>query len=488
MKQSSRRSRFQPVEIGKVDGIRTVLEAVPEEMTAFGGAAMLAAVEKKVGLVRALSKLVNDKRLQHLVDHEKFDILLQRACQIGTGFADGIDGDWRTGDPAILMGLDLDPVGGRPGASQETVSRFEGKAVDKRNQESVNGIFIDHFITRQRKRPKLIELDCDGSMMKTYGAQEGSVYRGGKYKHTMYFPLKILCGDWLLATILRRGDKSEAKTILAELQKIVKKLRARWAGVRIKVRMDSAFCSPELVKWLKKERIGYELGLRPTSVLDLYSRAFVEEAQRKFVEEYGEPRFMGKDADKKAQEEHARIRGLPTQERMEEEHAWKRRRTRVVGEFCYQPEKWKKFLNWQEWERVICRCDFTDKGSEVHYVLVSEQYGIPQQIYEEEYCKRGMAEQCIGRFKQTGQRLSAQEFFANQFRLIMYGVGYMLLMHLRDYVCRKLRRADVNTLRKTLMLMPRVVRRTEKKIVLQISESHPHRWEFLDAWRRLTAA
>lgn len=488
MKQSSKRNRFQPVEIGKVNGIRTVVEAIPEEMTAFGGMPMLAAVEKKVGLVEELSKRVNDKRLQHLVDHKKFDILLQRACQIGTGFADGNDCDWLKGDPGILMGLDRDPVGGRPGASQETVSRFESKAVDKKNLESVNGLFTDHFITCQRKRPKLIELDCDGSMMKTYGAQEGSVYRGGKYKHTMYFPLKIVCGDWLLATILRRGDKSEAKTILAELKKIVKKLRARWPGVRIKVRMDSAFCSPELVKWLKKERIGYELGLRPTSVLDLYSKAFVEEAQRKFVAEHGEPRFMGKDGDKKAQEEHARIRGLPTKERMEEEHAWKRRRTRVVGEFCYQPEKWKEFLKWQEWERVICRCDFTDKGSEVHYVLVSEQYGIPQRIYEEEYCKRGMAEQCIGRFKQTGQRLSAQEFFANQFRLIMYGVAYMLLMHLRDYVCRKLRRADVNTLRKTLMLMPMVVHRTEKKIVLQISERHPHRWEFLDAWRRLTAA
>jgi hypothetical protein len=32
------RSRFQPVELGKIDGTRAVLEAVPEAMTAFGGA------------------------------------------------------------------------------------------------------------------------------------------------------------------------------------------------------------------------------------------------------------------------------------------------------------------------------------------------------------------------------------------------------------------------------------------------------------------
>ena len=137
---------------------------------------------------------------------------------------------------------------------------------------------------------------------------------------------------------------------------------------------------------------------------------------------------------------------------------------------------------------MICRVDYTDKGIETHYVLVSQQYGVPKRIYAEEYCKRGRAEQCIGRFKQTGQKLSAQEFYTNQFRLILAGVTYMLLMHLRDYVCKELRRADIDTLRKKLMVMPMVVRRTEKKMVLQIGESHAHCREFLDAWRRLSAA
>ncbi len=483
MKQSSRRSRFVPVELGKVDGTRAVLQAVPGEMTAFGGAPMLAAVEKKVGMVRELSKRVNDERVQHLVDHENFDILLQRACQIGTGFADGNDCDWLRNDPGIMLGLDRDPGAGQPGASQETVSRFEGNAVDRKNVKAVREVLTDHFMSQQKKRPKELELDCDGTMMKTYGAQEGSVYRGGKYKHTMYCPLKILCGDWLLATVLRRGDQSEAKTILSELKMVVGKLRAKWPGLRIKVRLDSAFGSPELYQWLRKEKVAYEIGLRPNSVLDLYAKTFMKEAEDRFRKLYGEPRFMGKDGNKKAQEEHARIRGIEdAAERMAEEEAWRKRRARIVGEFSYKPEKWKN------WERVICRVDFTDKGVEVHYVMVSWQHGVPQRIYEEDYCRRGMAEQCIGRFKQTGQRLSAQEFNANQFRLIMYGVAYMLLMHLRQYVARKLRRADVNTLRKTLMLMPMVVSRTEKKIVLQISERHAHCREFLDTWRRLSAA
>ncbi len=485
--ERSKSRRFQPVEIGKVDGVRAVLQAVPEEMTAFGGAQMLGAVEKKVGLVAELSKRINDSRAQHLVDHKGFDIMLQRACQIGAGFADGNDCDWLRCDPGILLGLDRDPTTGQPGASQETTSRFEGKAIDRKNVKAVREIFTDHFMAQLKKRPRELELDCDGTMMKTYGAQEGSVYRGGKYNHTMYFPLKIFCGDWLLATILRRGDQSESKTILAHLKMVVGKLRAKWPGLRIKVRMDSAFGSPELYQWLRKERIGYEIGLRPTSVLNSYAKWFMWEAEEKFRTLHGEPRFVGKDGNKKAQAEHARIRGLETEQRMAEEEKWRKRRTRVVGEFCYKPESWKH-LKWEEWERVICRVDFTDKGLDVHYVLVSEQYGRPRRIYEEEYCRRGMAEQCIGRFKQTGQRLSAQDFYSNQFRLVMYGVAYMLLMHLREYASRKLRSADVNTLRKALMVMPMVIRRTPKKIVLQVSETHPHCREFLDTWRRLSTA
>lgn len=488
MAKITRCSRFREVEIGNVDGVRTVVEVVDKPMTALGGIPLLGRVEERVGLAKELASRIFDFRAEERVKHKAEDVILQRASQMAAGYGDGNDCDWLREDPAILLLLNRDPESGKPGVSQETASKFEKNAITKTNLKYVNEIFVDHFIQQHVKRPKSIVLDCDGTMMKTYGAQEGAVYRGGKYKHEMYFPLKIFCGEWLLATILRRGDQSEAKTILSQLKIIVAKLRKRWPGIRIKVRMDSAFCSPGLVEWLKKQKISYELALRQTSCLKDYSKWFVEESRLQFVKKFEGPRFIGKDGKKQAHEEHARIRGLPKEKRMEEEENWKKRRVRVVGEFCYQPEKWKKFLKWNEWERVICRCDYTDRGSDVKYVLVSEQRGIPRRLYEDSYCQRGSSEQCIGRFKQIGRRLSAQEFHANQFRLILYGIAYMLLMHLRRFVKPALRLADANTLQKSLMLIPMIVHQTEKKRVLQISSNHAHRAVFLDTWRRLMAA
>jgi Transposase DDE domain group 1 len=482
--ERSTQQRFQPVEIGQIDGTRTVIEAVPKAMSAYAGAPMIGKIEKKVGLLAKLRQIIHDDRAQHLVDHQAEDMLLQRACQVGIGYPDGNDADFLRTDPAILEALDRHPIWGLPAASQETTSRFEAKALNEENVEKARDVFGDHYMAHNRKRPKKIELDFDGSMMKTYGAQEGAIYRGGKYKQQMYFPLFGFIGGWLVAATLRMGDQGEAPTVVPELKRIVGRLRERWRGIPITVRMDAAFGSPELYRWCREQRVGYEIGLRATSVLDLYAKWFMWQADQEFCKEFGEPEFVKADNTKDGeavQAEHARVRRLPTEERMEAEDKRRRRRVRVVGEFSYKAE------SWDEWERIIVRVDFTDTGLDVRYVIVSQKRGIPKKIYEDQYCQRGLMEQFIGRFKQVGQRLSAQTFFTNQFRIIMYGASYQLLFHLQEYLSSKLKHCDVNTLRKTLMLMPSVIRCTAKKIVIEVSQWHPHCKEFLATWRRLAA-
>ena len=481
--KSSKRRRFQQVEIGKIDGTRTVLEAVPESMSAHAGAMMVAAVDRKVGLLADLCSRINDPRAQDLIEHEAVDILMQRACQIAAGHIDCNDADWLRDDPAILASLDRHPVNGRPGASQETISRFESNAINEQNLESMQNAFIDHYLKRNKKRPKQIVLDIDGMAFETSGAQEGSIYRGGKYKQEMYFPLMMFISGWLVAATLRLGDQGESTTVLPELKKVVARVRKQWPNVKIIVRMDAAFGSADLYRWCREEHIGYQLGLTPNKVLDLFAKQYADEAEKKFREQFGEPLFLSKDGNKKAYSEHARIRKLSDKaERMAAEQAQQHRRVRVFGEFGYRAGSWDNF------ERVIVRADYTDKGLDVRYVVVSQKSGKPEQIYQDDYCQRGLMEQFNGRFKQTGRRLSAQTFYSNQFRMIMYGAAYQLLFHLHEYTVKKLKRSDVNSIRKILMVMPMVVRCTNTKIVFQISESHPYCKEFLATWRRLSAA
>jgi len=484
--KNNKRRRFEPVVIGKVAGIRTVIEAVPEAMTAFAGAPMIANMERKHGMLAELAKRIHDQRTEHLVKHKTSSILLQRACQIGLGYPDGNDADFLRFDPAILQAIDRHPVWGLPAASQETIQRFESKALDGTNVETARNIFMDHYLAGNTKRPKRVELDLDGSMFKTYGSQEGAIFRGGKYHHEMLYPIFGFISGWLVAATLRMGDQGESSTVLPVLKTIVDQLRKRWPKVPITVRLDSAFGSPELYRWCRQNRVDYEIGLRTTRALDWHAYDFFIQAKEEFSREFGEPEFLKadgktKDGDK-VQAEHARVRRLSTKERMQAEADRRNRRVRVVGEFSYKAE------SWDQWERILVRVDYTDTGFDVRYVMVSQQYGMPQQIYEDEYCKRGLMEQFIGKFKQTGQKLSAQTFYTNQFRMIMYGVTYQLLFHLQQFLGGRLERCDVHTLRKILMVMPAVIRCTENTVVLRISENHPHCRRYLATWRRLTVA
>jgi len=350
MSKNSKASRFRPVEFCHVDGRKLVVEAIPSVMTGHAGAILIGAVEERVGLVKELARNANDDRDQSRVKHSAFDILMQRECQIATGNADGNDCDWGRFDPAIKTALGRDPTAGRNGASQETTCIFEAKQ-DKKALQRLENLFLNNFIKHKTRRPRVIWLDIDGSPIETYGTQEGAIYRGGKkYGYEMYFPLFVYCGKWLLSVTLRNGTASESKTVVDELERCVSVLRKRWRGVRIKVRLDAAFGSPALYDWCRKNSVGYLVGLKSTSVLSLYSRAALAEAEQQFREKFGEPRFIGEDGDQKAQEEHQKIRTIEDKdERMRQEQDLRARRIRVFTEFSHKAETWSR------WERIASR-------------------------------------------------------------------------------------------------------------------------------------
>ncbi|MBK9279821.1 MAG: transposase [Candidatus Obscuribacter sp.] len=72
------------------------------------------------------------------------------------------------------------------------------------------------------------------------------------------------------------------------------------------------------------------------------------------------------------------------QARQEFEH----RRARVYGETSYAARSWDRE------RRVIARCDYTDSGLEVRYVVTNLTGYQARQVYEDVYCRRGPDARC----------------------------------------------------------------------------------------------
>ena len=71
----------------------------------------------------------------------------------------------------------------------------------------------------------------------------------------------MFCGDHLLAARLRRSSIDASAGAVAEVERIVAQIRARWPEVRIILRADSGFAREPLMVWCESHQVGYVPGL-----------------------------------------------------------------------------------------------------------------------------------------------------------------------------------------------------------------------------------
>ena len=89
----------------------------------------------------------------------------------------------------------------------------------------------------------------------------------------LLLPLYVFCGEHLLCARLRSADRGAAHGVVAELQRIVTRLREAWPQVRITVRGDSGF--HQRMVWCEKEGVDYVLGLAKNDRLKKWIRSEV---------------------------------------------------------------------------------------------------------------------------------------------------------------------------------------------------------------------
>ncbi len=90
-----------------------------------GGAVLLKAADRRLGLVEGLTGCIVDRRDQHKVVHDVSELLGQRIFALACGYADCNDAARLAADPIHKALIGRDPIDGDDLGSQPTLSRFE---------------------------------------------------------------------------------------------------------------------------------------------------------------------------------------------------------------------------------------------------------------------------------------------------------------------------------------------------------------------------
>jgi len=399
-----------------------------------GGLLLLREIENQIGLLGAISDCIADARHQGYVKHSVKSLLTQRVFQIAAGYEDANDCNTLRDDKILKLCTGRLPDSGHDLSSQPTMSRFEN-SISPRQLYNIALAFINQFIGSYDEPPKVIILDCDDTNSNTHGAQQLSLFNQ-YYGEYCYMPLHIYEGlsGKLISTILRPGSRSKTADVFAILSRIINHLRKVWKDTIIIVRGDAHFCSKELMSWTKdKPGVRFITGLTPNASLNKMTNQIVEQA--------------------KALYEHS---GKPVKR---------------FHSFQYAAQ------SWDAPQRVIVKVEVNDRGVNIRYIVTDIEAGQPGYVYNKLYCARGKMELYIKDNKTYlhSDRMSCNDFHANQFRLFMHSAAYVLLHTLRSEILRltEFARATMQTIQLRLIKVAAIVKEMKTRIKVEFPKQFP---------------
>jgi hypothetical protein len=423
-----------------------------EHLSSNGGAVLLAARDRKLGLTDTLAGCLEDGRQSAKVDHALLEQLRQRVTSIALGCPDGNDAAKLREDPMLKLACDRDPIKGHALASQPTLSRFEN-SVSNGQLLRMGGCLAETVIaeqSRRRKGKKLrrIIIDIDPTCDPTYGAQQLTFFNAF-YKTHCYLPLVVTISfgwerrKYPVAAVLRSGTAGPMVGTIAVVRRLVRMLRDQFGSVRLYLRADSNFAVPRFFDFLEAENMRYAIAMGSNSVLEGLSQGLMEQARRQAAD---------------------------TEETVT-----------LYGERLYQSGGWKRKRAAAYKAQVLIHPDKDDHRDNDRYLIhnLDYRYG-PQGAFGFYYAHCDM-ENRIKELKNdlAMDRTSCSRFSANQFRLIMTLAAYVLMQSVAEHTSDLgLLKAQMATLRDRLLKIAVRVRSSVRRITLEFTTHHP--WD--DAW------
>ena len=397
------------------------------DISSDGGVLLLRSIDRQLGLSEAVASVMPDSRRQASCEHNVLNLIQQRLYGLALGYEDLNDHQHLRQDIALQTAVDRDTVL----ASSATLCRFENRA-DKQTAWRIHEVLVDQFIGSFKRAPKKLILDFDATDDRVHGDQEGRFFHG-YYDHYCFLPLYVFCNDQLLVSYLRPSKIDGAKHAWAILSLLVKRLRQKWPKVKVIFRGDSGFCRWRMLRWCERHDVGYIVGI----------------AQNKRLK--------------------SRIhRRMNQAEQHQQTHGDK---VRWFCAFFYGAR------SWDHPRRVIAKIEVTALGRNPRFVVTNLD-GDPKRLYERLYCARGEMENKIKQQQMDlfADRTSCHHWWANQFRLLLSSLAYILIDSIRRLALHgtELARAYAGTIRLRLFKIGAVVLRNTRRVRLLLSSAYPY--------------
>jgi len=447
------------------------------EISSDGGAMLLSLVEKRFKIIEKFSNCFRDFRDSRYTDHSVYELLAQRIFGIILGYEDLNDFDELNRDLlfATLVGK-TDPTGmdrrrnkdkGKALAGSSTLNRLEltpGDATSKNRYKKITAdfgrisrLFLQYFFDIVDEIPKEITLDVDPTDDRIHGDQDGKFFHG-YYGCYCYLPLYIFCGSHLLCADLLNADSQLPSCLIEQLNWLIPELRAKWPGIKIIIRGDSAFQNDDLMSWCEANEVDYVFALARNNRLE----SAVQE-ERKVVEN----RY--KQAQKKANSV-----------------------DKIASSTLYKNFTYRTRDSWSRSRRVIAKVEYNRHTTDTRFIVTSlccKGKNEAERLYRKGYCLRGDMENRIKEMQLSlfSDRTSSGKKRANQLRLWFSSVSYVILHALRMHGLKFTRfsKAQCHTIREKFFKIGVNISVSIRRVFLQWCSSYPYKKEFQKIYQNL---
>ena len=373
------------------------------DLSSDAGLLLIKEFVSKLGIDKLLGKAfkTNDPALFRYHTDQKN--LLQMIYMIIAGYFEDDASDELTNDPVFKSVLEKDAL-----ASQPTVSRF----FNRMDEDTLNQFLAIGRVLRKKvysiQLPQAVILDLDSTLLDAYGRQEGRAFNF-HYQSNGYHPL--VCYDGMT------GDL-----------------------IKIQLRGDSGFATPDLYKQCEQNGTSYVIRLKENGILREKASCLMDELD---------------EITKNNKVDYAV----------------------VYGEFMY------KAGSWPYERRVVCKVEKPENQMVYMYTFVVTNMDSSPEYLIKFYSKRGLMENFIKESKSSFDfaSVSSHTRIVNANRLQVHALAYNIFNWFRRLaLSANMRKQRIDTVRLKLLKIAAKVVHSARYITFKLCSSCPYKREFYE--------